>query len=585
MAMRNIIKQAIIIAASVLCVVSCDYLDKREETTALTEEQVFGDEVNYEAYVEWMIQNPMIRYLQAGQAPYCSWDDIADNSMSTISFTVPYLYAASGDYLSMITSARATMCNKDVWTRIWKHVRISNMGISHIDMYPGGEEGRNRILGQCYFHRAFAYFELCRRWGGMPYFTEPLNLSGDLDFEREDMRSTYLKVAQDFKKAAEYLTPTVDGSYWQHPTSVAAMAFYARALLYAASPQAATEGGTVRDDLWEEAAKACDEAIRMAEADGYALASGEDYYYIFKGKNTDVYTKEVLFGRRYKIAWGSAAYLETIRPPGTLGGKYSSALNQTFVDCFDMENGYPVSDAKSGYNEQDPYKGRGLRFEHDVLYNGATPYTGKTMKIWNQTEGSSVVGSADVKYGATGAINDGFTGTGTYWRKFMGNVWNQELDYVWPYIRMAELYLNFAEAAVEAGWDIKTTSNGSKYSPLEALNLIRNRAGIADLPAEYQDVAHFKERVQNERRVELCFEDHRFYDIRRLLIGAKIDQAIYRLSITRLNNNSAEYPTGFKYERIETPYRTHVYEDRNNLFPIDQSDTYMGVRFKQNPGW
>ena len=572
------------IIASV-CSMSCDYLDKREETSALTEEEVFGDANNYEAYVEWMIQNPMIRYLQAGQEPYCSWDDIADNSMSTISFTVPYLWAAAGDYLAMINGGRASMCNSAVWTRMWKHVRISNMGISHISMYPGDEEGKNRILGQCYFHRAFAYFELCRRWGGMPYFTEPIDLSGNLDFDRDDMRTTYLNVAEDFKKAAEYLTPTVDGSYWQHPTSVAAIAMRARTLLYAASPQATSEGGLERENLWAEAAKACDEAIRMAEDNGYGLVSGDDYYYIFKGENTDVYTKEVLFGRRYQIAWGSAAYLQTIRPPGTLGGKYSSALNQTFVDCFDMTNGYPVSDPKSGYNEQDPYKDRGVRFEHDVLYNGATPYSGKTMKIWNYTEGSSAVGSADVKYSPTGTITDGFTGTGTYWRKFLGNVWNQPLKMVWPYIRMAELYLNFAEAAVEAGWDIASTSNGSKYSPLECLNKVRNRAGIADLPSEYQEVSEFKERLQNERRVELCFEDHRFYDIRRLLIGTKIDQAIYRVSITKMKKKTAEYPTGFKYERIETPYRTHVYEERNNLFPINQSDTYMGTHFKQNPGW
>jgi hypothetical protein len=61
----------------------------------------------------------------AAESPYCSWDDISDNSMSTISFTVPYLWAAAGDYLTMITAGRATMCNTDVWTRMWKHVRIS----------------------------------------------------------------------------------------------------------------------------------------------------------------------------------------------------------------------------------------------------------------------------------------------------------------------------------------------------------------------------------------------------------------------------------------------------------------------------
>jgi hypothetical protein len=583
--MRKISLIITLVIVTVMSVVSCNYLDKREETTALTEDEVFGNADNYEKYVEWLIQNPMIRYLQAAESPYCSWDDISDNSMSTISFTVPYLWAAAGDYLTMITAGRATMCNTDVWTRMWKHVRISNMGISHIDQYPGDEAIKNRILGQCYFHRAFAYFELCRRWGGMPYFREPLNLSDNLDYARDDMRTTYLNAAEDFKTAAEYLTPTVDDSYWQHPTSVAAMAMYARVMLYAASPQATTEGGIQRENLWEQAAEACDEAIKYAEDNGYALADGADYYYIFKGENSDVYTKEVLFGRRYQINWASAAYLQTIRPPGTLGGKYASALNQTFVDCFDMENGYPISDSRSGYNEQNPYVGRGLRFEHDVLYNGATPYSGRTMKIWNYTEGSNNLGSADVKYGADGSINDGYTGTGTYWRKFLGNVWNQPLKMVWPYIRMAELYLNYAEAATEAGWDIKTVSHNARYSPLEALNKIRNRAGIADLPEDYQNLESFKERVQNERRVELCFEDHRFYDIRRLLIGTKIDQAIYRVSITKLKKATPEYPTGFKYERIETPYRTHVYEDRNNLFPIYQDDTYKGKLFTQNPGW
>ena len=583
--MKQIIKLITFCGAAALLALSCDYLDKREETTALTEEQVFTDANNYEAYVEWMVENPMIRYLQAGQSPYCSWDDIADNSMSTISFTVPFIWAISGDYLTMVTSGRCEMCNTEVWTRMWKHVRISNMGLSHIDQYPGDESGRNRILGTCYFNRGFAYFEICRRWGGMPYFTEPIDLSSNLDFARDDMRTTYLNAAEDFKKAAEYLTATVELSYWQHVTSTAAKAMYARMMLYAASPQATTEGGIEREDLWEQAAIACDEAIKFAEDNGYGLASGDDYYYIFKGDKTDVYTKEVLFGRRYQIQWGSNAYLQTIRPPGTLGGKYASALNQTFVDCFDMENGYPITDPKSGYNEQNPYVGRGLRFEHDVLYNGAEPYTGKVMKIWNYTEGSTQIGSTDVKYGASGAINDGYTPTGTYWRKFMGNVWNQKLMYVWPYIRMAELYLNFAEAAAEAGWDIKTATNGCRYSPLQALNLIRNRAGIASLPEEYQDTESFKERVQNERRVELCFEDHRFYDIRRLLIGTKIDQSVYRLSITKLKKKSDEYPTGFKYERVSEPYRTHVYEDRNNLFPINPDDTYMGTLFTQNPGW
>ena len=193
------------IAAISVSLSGCDYLDKREETEGMTTEEVFGNAINYENYVEWMIQNPLIRYLQDESRPQGSWDDVSDNSMSTMTTGNPSLWSAQGDYLTMMTNARATICNEDTWGRMWQHVRIANMGISHIDMYPGDQAGREKILGICYFYRAFAYFELCRRWGGMPYMTEPVeDLSQNLDMARDDMRTTYLKVADDFEEASKY---------------------------------------------------------------------------------------------------------------------------------------------------------------------------------------------------------------------------------------------------------------------------------------------------------------------------------------------------------------------------------------------
>ena len=569
--------------------VSCDYLDKKAETEGLSHEDVFGDAINYENYVEWVLQNPIIRHAKAGTAPYGTWDDVADNSMSTMRFVNPSSLAASGDYSKMITQDRCTGVNGTVWTKAWKHVRICNNGIVNIDKFPGDEETRDKILGMCFFYRGFAYFEICRRWGGMPYFTEPLDLSSaDLDFVREDIQTTYLKAAEDFAQAAELLKPVVPESEWQHPTSVAALAMRSRALLYAASPLAAEEGGVARESLWEEAAKAADEAIKLAEDNGYALAAEADYYYIFKGARHDVYTKEVLLGRWYSITWGSDAYQQTIRPPGELAGKYGPATNQTFVDCFDMTNGYPITDPKSGYNPQNPYKDRGSRFEHNILHHGSKPYGGKfTMELYNATEGSTVQGSKHLSY-TSGEITEGYTTTGTYASKWLGDQWNTKLEHVWPEIRIAELYLNFAEAAAEAGYGVDEKRNGSRYSPLEALNLIRNRGGVADLPVEYQTVQRFKERVANERRVELCFEDHRFWDIKRLKIGTKIDQNMYRVHITKLaaGYDPTVYPTGLKFD-YETGalVRRYVYEEKHHLFPINRDDTWIGPDFAQNPGW
>ena len=584
--MRINFNKIIVIAAASFIAAGCNYLDKRENTDGLSKEDVFGDAYNYERYVDWMVQNPLIRYQQDGAHPHGTWDDISDNSMSTMQFTVPCLLSADGAYLNIINQDRCRMCNFAVWERMWKVIRVANMGLKYIDMYPGDESGKNRILGTCYFYRGFTYFELCRRWGGMPYMFEPVeDFTQNLDFEREDMRTTYMYAAEDLAKAAEYLEPVIDDSEWQHPTSVAALALRARVLLYAASPQAATEGGENRENIWQMAAEAADEAIRAAEDNGYYLVDGANYYDIFKGENSDIYTKEVLFGRRCQIAWGSEAYKITIRPPGKLAGTYGPAANQKLVDCFDMVNGYPISDPKSGYNPQNPYINRGLRFNHDILYNQAVAFGNKKMDLYNKKEGASAMGGGDISY-TGGSVAAGFTKTGTYAIKWMGKEWNKALPQIWSYIRMAELYLNFAEAAAEAGADIESAGE-YRYSPLEALNKIRNRAGIADLPEEYRTADKFKERVQNERRVELCFEDHRFYDIRRLLIGKTYDNDIYRVNIIKLKSgyDKTLYPTGYKYEEDPNPVLVRCYEDRMNLFPINLDDTYIGPAFKQNPGW
>lgn len=584
---KNII---LLLVLSAMIATACNYLDKRDVTDGYTEDEVFGDETNFDLYIDWMTQNPIVRYLQTGMVPYGTFDDITDNSMATCTFPVACYRAAQGDYLSMITHGWCPMCNNDTWTRIWKDVRIANMGIKHIDEFPGSEEDKNRILGTCYFYRAFAYFEACRRWGGMPYFTEPFDdLSGNLDRARDDMRTTYLNIAEDFSKASTLLEPVIPETEWQHPTSVAAMALRSRALLYAASDQATFEGGKTREDIWQQAVDAACEAIHAAESNGYELVSGDDYYYIFKDNNSDIYTKEVLFGRRAKINWGSDAYKATIRPPGKLNGLYGVAANQTFVDCFDMENGYPITDPKSGYNPQNPYVNRGLRFEHTILYNQKTVFGSRKMNLFNfieQPDGSLKVGGGDIAYNS-GTIVAGYTKTGTYVMKWMGNQWNTALPQIWPYIRIAELYLNYAEAAVEAGLDINTKNSVCGYSPLEALNKIRNRAGIADLPAEYQSKEKFLERVRNERRVELCFEEHRLFDIRRWQIGTTTDQNIYGVVITKLAKgyDKSVYPTGFKYDYTKTVVLRRTFENKHYLFPISQNDTYIGPLFNQNEGW
>ena len=294
----------------VACLFSCssDYLDKQPETSGYTFDKVFKDSTNYKNYCEYLVINPFILYLENGVRPYGSWDDITDNSLSGSMFTqTPCIQAQAGDYYSMRTNVDAPMCNNDTWIQIWKHIRVANTGIRNMGYYPGSQATRDKLLGTCYFYRAFAYMELTRRWGGMPYLYAPIsNAAQNMDYPRLSMQETYKRAAIDCDSAAMYLKDVISLSEFQHPTRVAALALKSRLLLYAASDQAHYENGT-GENLWDAAALASDEALRAAEGAQYQLVEWANYYYIFKGDDESIYTKEVLFGCRKNHNWGSDA--------------------------------------------------------------------------------------------------------------------------------------------------------------------------------------------------------------------------------------------------------------------------------------
>ncbi|MDR3061373.1 MAG: RagB/SusD family nutrient uptake outer membrane protein, partial [Dysgonamonadaceae bacterium] len=572
----------------ILSATSCnsDYLDKMPQAEGYDFEAIFSDSINYRNFCEYLVINPFFLHLQNGVKPYGSYDDISDNSISTALFSgVPSVQCQIGNFYAMRTNGDAPMANNSTWDEIWKHVRIANHGLRNISYYPGSEVSKNKILGLCYFYRGYAYMELNRRWGGMPYFYSPIDASENMDFPRLNIQETYQLAALDFDSAAMFLQDVIPLSEFQHPTRVAALAMKSRCLLYAASDLARYENGTGKN-LWEEAALSADIALKASEDAGYELVPWDSYYYLFKDNQDEIYSKEVLFGRRAQINWGSDAYINTIRPPGTLSGKYGVAVNQQLVDDFEMQTtGLPVSDPESGYQEQNPYINRDPRFEFNIIYNGSTVMTRK-IQIWQMDEGTKTAGSPDCKISAGGVPDMGYTQTGYYAKKWMGQTWNTTLPQLWPYIRLAEIYLNFAEAANEA-WNSPNAKDGRcRYSAEEAINIVRKRANMPGVHAKFMEQAKFRERVRKERRIEFCFEEHRLFDLRRWKIGTQPENRdIWRMKITKLATgyDANAYPTGFRYEKEFLMRR--VFEDRHNLFVIKLDDTRIGPNFKQNPGW
>jgi starch-binding outer membrane protein, SusD/RagB family len=249
-----------------------------------------------------------------------------------------------------------------------------------------------------------------------------------------------------------------------------------------------------------------------------------------------------------------------------------------------MQNtGLPVGDPESGYHPQDPYSGRDPRFYQSIIHNQQA-VMGRVMEIYNRdmTRTPPSDGSASLQY-IGGNIVMGYTQTGYYNNKWMGQTFGAHLTMQWSDIRMAELYLNFAEAANEA-WASPTTLNPScKYTAEQAINIIRARAEMPDIHSKFLNKNAFRDRIRNERRVELCFEDHRLFDIRRWRIAHLPEyRDIWGTFITKVPV-SEEYPKGFMYE--ENFVMTRVFEERNYLFVIKLDDTRIGPNFVQNPGY
>jgi starch-binding outer membrane protein, SusD/RagB family len=582
---KNILKIIILICTTTFF--SCNYLDQAPEAEGLTFEKVFGDSLNYTRYCDYLIMHPFYLQLENGIRPVGSHDcGISDNSISCATFSsTPSVLASIGDYYAMRTNSNSVWCNNSTWSQIWSHIRVANTGIRNISHYPGSEVSKNKILGMCYFYRAWAYSELCRRWGGMPYLYAPLEADAQMDLPRLSMQETYERSAIDCDSAAMYLQNIIPASEFPRPTRVAALALKSRVLLYAASDLARNETDEGKD-LWEDAALAADACLRVAEANGYGLVEWENFYYILKETKEEYYLKEILLGRRQRHGWNTDAYNQNCgRPPGQLSGKYGSAPNANFVESFEMANGLPTNDPASGYNPQNPYVNRDSRFYFNIMYNGAT-IAGKTLQIYHQNEITGRSDALDLQF-SSGVPIMGYTLTGTYVNKWMGNTYGGHMLVMWPYIRMAEIYLNFAEAANEAWGNPSTKDSRCLYAAEESVNKVRNRAQMPNINSKFLSKNLFRDRVRNERRVELSFEEHRVYDLRRWKIATQSEyRDIYGYHITKLESGTYdvdEYPTGYKYEkRLVQP---RVFEEKHYLFVIKLDDTRIGPNFKQNPGW
>lgn len=594
-----------------------EYLDKSPES-GLTNEDVFqkldnfkkfflavyeGRQLDGTTWRDYNIKCGMPFYFDFWDQKY-TWEGMTD--CADMGRYMEGQTFKSGQVSAFVNKFTYDRARRPILGSLFTAIRVCNMTLENIHMLEADPVIIDDYTAQAHFVRAFCHFELFRIWGPMPYITKVLGPDDEWDIPRLSKHETMVRVAADLDSAATFFAkanlmrrdnpiPGAPGHLTHadqaRPTGVAAKAFKSRALLYAASPLN-NELGT-KD--WENAAIAAWEAINLAKQYGYELLPGSKYKDNYVGTT---YTNEQLWGYN----WGSWAYNNGNQQGitnGVFGNSKSSwsgeCPTQNFVDKFETKWGEPLNTqaerdaatAAGHYKEQDPYANRDPRFYVDIIYNqatGITGWTGAKAQIYYEMVGGVA------KYGEL--IDPSYLGTtktGYYSRKRWpeNSVKNQVSKNVTdPIIRLAELYLNYAEAANEA-YGPNGMAPGASMTAVQAVNLIRARVGQPDvLPKYTASKDEFRLRVKNERNIELCFEGHYYFDIRRwkdapvCYAGPLMGVTIEKVPV------SATYPTGFKYDRYPlSSDRQSNWKDAMYYLPFNTEDMYKMKNFVPNEVW
>jgi hypothetical protein len=493
-----------------------------------------------------------------------------------------------------------------IWNETYQAGRKVNQFLRYVDRVPTTQSQINTWRGEAYYLRAYFHFLSFRAYGPIILLDHVLNFDDDLlSYKRRPIDECVNFIVKDLDRAAELLTDRVSQEETGRVTRVAALALKSRVLLYAASPlyNGNTDlvdfkdstglqffNQTYDNEKWKLAADAALQCIQVAEAAGYGLYRSDsndpvlNYQELFL-KN---WNKEVLFAKnldRYAHHFRCA-------DPISLSGFSIFNPTQEMVDAYEMEDGStpilgyeadgltPIVNPASGYietgyattartgrwpaNVRNMFTNREPRFYASINFPGQR-WKNKTLELWSDgIDGRKRAGSDYCK-------------TGYLMKKIMNekNRWApiQVEQNIWIISRMAEIYLNYAEALNEYA--------GPTTEVYNYVNAVRNRSGLPDLAAGLTK-EQMRDRIKHERRIELAFETHRFFDVRRWK-DAEISEAkpVHSLNIfagTNLTDDNF-------YKRIKVENR--VFEaPKHYFFPIQQNEIDKNVRnLMQNPGW
>ncbi|WP_421943316.1 RagB/SusD family nutrient uptake outer membrane protein [Pedobacter sp.] len=518
------------------------------------------------------------------------------------------------------------------WAGKYQDIRRANIFIANIDAVPVPLNRADyygiwkpRYKAEARFLRAQFYFELFKRYGAVPLVTEktvvdPANIENTMLF-RNSVDEVVSFIVSECDAIANELPLTHESAQIGRITKGAALALKSRTLLYAASPlfngNALYAGirnsdgkllfsSTYNKEKWKRAADAARQVIDLGIYSLYNPFPANPVQNYAAQFYTRDYTETIL----PRIMANSTTYDGNHLPNGPpFKGSAKLTPLQEFVDAFEMSNGFPINEAGSGYQINGTWNGQlwdGLKFSSATglsnMYKNRDPRFYATVffqySLWRfdankrgvklawwgggngQTDGwaTGKAGTSPWGYNVRKFLSpeyDRNAGTGTARRNF-------------PIFRLAEIYLNYAEAMNE----YLDQPDASVY---DYVNRVRQRVSMPVLPVIGADNSKtgMRNRIQNERRIELAFEGSRFWDVRRWMIAKRVDNTAVNvlnarpsaaeLTATGLNITTEAAGLAVFYKPVVIQNR--IFTDKHYLMPIPQNEMDKDPNLVQNFGW
>jgi hypothetical protein len=609
----------VIISVMLFTMLSCkkDFLDKTPDGD-LTHEEVFTNPQYAEQYLT-NIYSHLPREIQMVDNP--AGGSTASNPYTSASDEMEMSYDPNFANNMNIGNWSPTSYAQDIWSQCYFAIRKANVFLENIDkLIPSDlapEAKINRWRGEATYLRAFNYFLLIRVYGPVPIVDKTVALNENfLLYKRAPIEQCVDFIAKECDEAVALLEPRNNAANdFGRPSKTTALALKARVLLYMASPL--WNGGLSlkdKDDVplfpsadasrWKTAANAAKACIDQAESVGHKLyrSSSNDpiknYQEIFYVNFND----EVFWTLHYPGFQDIDSYSE---PRGMTGALWPlQSPTQDMVDEYEMANGTrpiqgyntdmtPIINPVSGYTEtgqaaaatneyvagtRNMYVGREPRFYASITFTGQkykqSPPQNRTtpLQFWKLGLDGRPIASGD-NYSKTGYLMKKLTNPNFVMSPKAGPI------RTWVFFRLGEQYLNYAEALNE--------SDGPVGDVYKYVNLIRNRVGLPNLtPGLSKDA--MRDAIRHERRIELAFETHRYFDTHRWMIAETTDNKnIYGLNVNGVVSTTPLVPYNITSDDFykRTVIEKRVFDKKHYLWPIQQRELEKNKNLVQNPGW